>query len=192
MNIGIQINKDLIGNLIILLTDRCKPLYQTKMMKLLFLIDEESTKEKGTPITWLDYKAWELGPVSPDLYFSKNIGYNKLNQYIRFESTGHNNAHIIRPIKSFDDSEFSEWDIEIINNVLNKYGNLTADELIAITHAKGTLWYESVKASNIRFTKDNKTSDISLNFVDLIKTDDYLKSVYYSALENVELKSTLK
>lgn len=192
MNIGIQINKDLIGNLIILLTERCKPLYHTKMMKLLFLIDEESTKEKGTPITWLDYKVWELGPVSPDLFFSKNPGYNKLNQYIKFESTGRNNAHIIRPVKSFDDSEFSEWDIEIINNVLNKYGNLTADELITITHAKGTLWYESVKASNIRFTADNKTSDISLNFVDVIKTDDYLKSVYYSALENVELKSTLK
>lgn len=71
MNLGIQSNKDLVGNLIILLANRCKPLYHTKLMKLLFFIDKEATEVKGTPITWLDYKAWKLGPVSPELFYSK-------------------------------------------------------------------------------------------------------------------------
>lgn len=123
MNLGMQINKDLVGNLIILLADRCKPLYHTKLMKLLFFIDQEATKTKGTPITWLDYKAWRLGPVSPELFYSKNKGFNKFSQFVNFESTGTNNACIVKPIKAFDDSEFSEWDLEIIDNVIQEYGN---------------------------------------------------------------------
>ena len=64
MCLGIQVNKDKIGNLIVLLAGRLKPLYHTKLIKLLYLIDEEAVKDGGIPITWLDYKAWQYGPVS--------------------------------------------------------------------------------------------------------------------------------
>ncbi|MDR1883497.1 MAG: SocA family protein [Prevotella sp.] len=191
MNLGMQINKDLIGNLIILLADRCRPLYHTKLVKLLFFIDQEATITKGTPITWLDYKAWRLGPVSPELYYSKNKGYNKFSRFVSFESSGNNNAYIVKPVKPFDDSEFSELDLEIIDGVIDRYGKLGTGVLVQLTHEKGTLWDKAVHDSDIRFGRDNQTSDKSLNFLELIDNDDYKKSVYYSTLENLELKSTL-
>ena len=191
MNLGIQINKDLVGNLIILLADRCRPLYHTKLMKLMFFIDQEATKTKGTPITWLDYKAWQLGPVSPELFYSKNKGFNKFSKFVNFENTGTNNACIVKPVKSFDNSEFSDWDLEIIEDVLKKYGKLNTDALVQLTHEEGSLWDKAVKESKIKFSIDNKTSDKSLDFLELIDDDNYKKSIYYSTLENLELKSTL-
>jgi uncharacterized phage-associated protein len=192
MNIGIQTNKELIGNLIILLAERCKPLYHTKMMKLLFLIDQEATLESGTPITWLEYKAWKNGPVSQDLYYSKNDGYNKFFNYVSFDKKEKNNSVLVKPVKSFDDSEFSEWDLDIINKVLSLYGQKTSDELIQLTHKQGSLWNKAVEKAGVKFSAKNQTSDEILDFLSLIENDGYKKTVYFSTLENLELKSTLK
>jgi len=191
MNFGIKINKELIENLIIFLAERCKPLYHTKMMKLLFLIDQESTMEKGIPMTWLEYKAWKLGPVSQDIYYSKNEGYNKFSNYVSFDKKLKNNSVLVIPQKKFDDSEFSEWDLEIIDRVLKLYGQKTSDELIQLTHNKDSLWDKTVRRAGVKFSTSNKTSDEVLNFIDLIDNDDYKKSIYFSTLENLEVKSTL-
>lgn len=192
MNLGIETNKELIGNLIIFLANRCRPLYHTKMMKLLFLIDQEAVLEKGIPITWLEYKAWKLGPVPQDLFYSKNDGYNKFSDYISFEKKKGNNSVLVKPVKDFDDSEFSEWDLEIIDRVLNQYGQKTAGQLIFLTHEKDSLWDKTVKKAGIKFSADNRTSDKVLNFLELIDNDDYKKTIYFSTLENLELKSTLR
>lgn len=191
MSQGIQMNIELVGNLIILLAERCKPLHHTKMMKLLFLIDEESTRVKGAPITWLDYKAWKFGPVSPELFYSKNKGYNKLSRFVSFENAGGNNSCSVKPVKPFDNSEFSEWDLEIIESVIAKYGKLNTSKLIDITHENNSLWKKTVREHGIRFSEENMTSDKSLDFLKLIDTDRYKKSVYYSTLENIEIQSTL-
>jgi len=192
MNLGIQINKELIGNLLILLAERCKPLYHTKMMKLLFLIDQKATLEKGAPLTWLEYKAWKRGPVSQDLFYSKNEGHNKFSNYVHFDKKDKHNSVLVRPIRDFDDSEFSEWDLEIIEKVLSVYGQKTADELIQVTHEKDSLWYKTISKSGVKFSTDNQTSDEVLNFLELIDDDGFKKSIYFSTLENLELKSTLK
>ena len=63
MCLGMYTNRNLIGNILILLSTRCKPLYHTKLLKLLYLIDEEATKRTGTPLTWLSYNVWQFGPV---------------------------------------------------------------------------------------------------------------------------------
>lgn len=157
----------------------------------MFFIDQEATQTKGTPITWLDYKAWKLGPVAPEVFLAKNRGYNTFYQFVNFEKTGEKNACIVRPVKEFDDSEFSDWDLEIIENALKKYGRLSNDKLIDLTHEEGSLWDKAIKESRIRFSQDNKTSDKSLDFLELIEDDEYKKSIYYSTLENLELKSTL-
>lgn len=185
-----KINKDLIGNIVVFLAERCKPLYQTKLLKLLYLIDEEATKRTGAPITWLSYNVWQFGPVSEDVYFSKLEGYNKLSEFVRFENV-RDNSFIIKPITKFNDAEFSELDMEIINEVVEKYGSKTTQQLIDITHAKGSLWDETKKRANIQFSKNNKTSDVTLNFLNLIEDDGLKKTVYYAAMENVELASTL-
>ena len=190
MCVGMRKNKELIGNMIILLAERYKPLYLTKLLKLLYLIDEESVKKTGAPITWLSYKAWQFGPVSEDVYSSKCLGYNKFSQYVDFISIEENKV-LVSSVSKFDDSEFSELDMVIIEDSLCRYGQMTGSELIDITHAEGSLWDKSVKEAGVKFTKSNKTSDIELNFVDLLKDDNFKRTLYYSTLENIQFQATL-
>jgi len=191
MCIGMKVNKDLIGNISVFLAERCsKPLYHTKLLKLLYLIDEEAAKRSGAPITWLSYNVWQYGPVSEDIYFSKQKGYNKLSEFVRFENTG-KDAYVIKSIVQFDRSELTDLDMEIINDVVDKYGHMTVKQLIDITHAKGSLWETTKKRAGIQFSGDNKTSDVTLNFAELLGDDGFKKTIYYSTLENIELQSTL-
>jgi uncharacterized phage-associated protein len=190
MCIGMRINKNLIGNIIILLADRCKPLYHTKLLKILYLIDEEATKRTGAPITWLSYNVWQYGPVSEDVYFSKINGLNKFSEFIRFEHvTGE--KYIIKPVSQFDDTDFSELDLHIIDYVIKEYGHLNSKQLVNILHSKNSLWEKTKRMAGIQFSEQNKTSPITLNFAELLDNDGFKKTVYYNTLENIELQSTL-
>ncbi|GHT50651.1 hypothetical protein AGMMS49982_06360 [Bacteroidia bacterium] len=190
MCIGMKVNKNLIGNLAILLAERCKPLSHTKLLKLLYLIDEEAVNRTGSPVTWLSYNVWQYGPVSEDIYFSKMEGYNKLSEFVRFDTLPDNTVEIM-PIAKFSNGEFCEIDLEIIDDIIGKYGNMTAKQLVEITHAKGSLWERTKTAHDIQFTDSNKTSDITLDFAKLVGDDGFRKSVYYATVENIELASTL-
>jgi uncharacterized phage-associated protein len=190
MCVGMKINKNLIGNTVVFLAERCQPLYHTKLLKLLYLIDEEATNRTGAPITWLTYNVWQFGPVSEDIYFSKTEGHNKLSDFIRFENVD-DNLFIIKPIKKFSNAELSDTDMEIINDIVVKYGNMTTKQLVDLTHAEGSLWHKTKKRAGIQFSDANKTSDITLNFADLVENDGFKKTIYYAALENVEFQSTL-
>lgn len=190
MCIGLKINKELIGNLLIYLSEQCKPLYHTKLLKLLYLIDEESVKETGAPITWLSYSVWQFGPVSEDIYFSKIDGFNKFHGFVKFDHISEN-KHIVRPVSSFDGSEFSNLDLRIIKDTLNKYGHLNIKQLIEVTHSKDSLWEKTKKKYGIQFSGQNKTSAITLDFSNLLTDDDFKKTVYYNTLENIELQSVL-
>ncbi|GHT87795.1 hypothetical protein FACS189474_1540 [Bacteroidia bacterium] len=190
MCIGMKINKNLIGNIMVLLAERCKPLYHTKLLKILYLIDEEATKRTGAPITWLSYNVWQYGPVSEDVYFSKIDGLNKFADFVRFDYIK-GDQYIIKPITAFDDSDFSELDLQIIDDIIEKYGHLNAKQLVDIVHAKGSLWEKTKNASDIQFSKQNKTSPVTLNFAELLHEDNFKKTIYYNTLENIEVQSTL-
>jgi uncharacterized phage-associated protein len=63
-----RINNDKIGNVLNYFASQIDYLSMTKTLKLLYILDETSIKETGTPVTWLDYKVWENGPVAIDVY----------------------------------------------------------------------------------------------------------------------------
>ena len=183
----IAINRDLVGNLMIYLATECKPLYHTKLIKLLYLIDEESTRRNVSPLTWLSYKAWKLGPVSQEVYYSKNASENRFAGYVRFVHK--KDAVLVEPVAVFDDSEFSDLDLEVMRDVVNVYGKMSSDDLIAITHAENSLWRKTVDENGIRFCKENNTSDIDIDFSELIDHDGMKKTVFFSALEGKWLES---
>ena len=43
-------------------TMKQKYLYSTKLIKLLYIIDEKSVLSTGTPISWLTYYVYKMGP----------------------------------------------------------------------------------------------------------------------------------
>ena len=44
---------------------------------------------------------------------------------------------------------FSECEISMMDEVLAKYGNMTATELVAETHQKGSLWYQTASRTGL-------------------------------------------
>ena len=53
-----------IGNTVVYLADRIENLSKTKLLKLLYILDEISIKKSGIPMLNLKYKVWKFGPVS--------------------------------------------------------------------------------------------------------------------------------
>jgi uncharacterized phage-associated protein len=189
MSLGIQVNKDKIGNLIVLLADRLKPLYHSKLIMLLYLIDEEAVKDGGIPITWLDYKVWQYGPVALETYFIQEEP-NIFDSYI--EKSKKTDATIIKPRVSFDDSEFSDYDLEIIERVITKFGHMTSKDLVKLTHKEGTLWDIAKKENHINFDASNTTSDYSLDFTRIISDDELKLSNFKGAKETMMFRAQIE
>lgn len=191
-SLGIQINRELIGNLIILLSDKCTPLYHTKLLKLLYLIDEEAIKDSGVPITWLDYKVWQYGPVDPATYFNLNTYFDEyilLRNCISYQG---DTSVIIESKKKFDNNEFSEYDLEIINRVIEKYKNKTAAQLVAITHRPGGLWDLTSKENDLDFSSSiANVSNVSIDMSRLVKDDAIKYTNYKEAFDKMGFMSTL-
>ena len=189
-SLGVQGNKELVGNLIILLAKKCAPLYHTKLIKLLYLIDEEAIRERGIPITWLDYKVWQYGPVDPAVFYIRNF-----SEYISSETTtsidGNAATTIISPKKEFDDDEFGEYDLEIIEKTLVKYQNKTANELVNITHKVGSPWDLTKKENDLDFSIAN-ISDVSIDMSRIVKNDPVKYANYKEAYEGMSFMSVLK
>ena len=189
-SLGVQGNKELVGNLIILLAKKCASLYHTKLIKLLYLIDEEAIRERGIPITWLDYKVWQYGPVDPAVFYIRNF-----SEYISSETTtsidGNAATTIISPKKEFDDDEFSEYDLEIIEKTLVKYQNKTANELVNITHKVGSPWDLTKKENDLDFSIAN-ISDVSIDMSRIVKNDPVKYANYKEAYEGMSFMSVLK
>lgn len=169
-----------IGNGIIYLAERIKPLYKTKLLKLLYLLDEGSVKRSGFPMFALDYRAWRMGPVAKELYVDIAEGANLLKEYVRVEREANNDR--IEPVKPFDDGEFSDREMELLANMTEAHQRRKASDLIDITHDPKSLWHELVEEKGLleEFESGKRnTSDLVLDLGRLV-IDDPLKSRIYA------------
>lgn len=182
-----------IGNTIIYIVNRIRPAYFTKVLKLLYILDETSVKETGVPFTWLDYKVWKMGPVPVLVYnelrdvLPSRPNDSLLSQFISVKSTANpsdkeRESFIISSMAKFCDDEFSEYDIELMDKIIKSYGGKTASELIDILHSEGSLWHNIVteKDLTLDFSLMQNRSDFSISFTDLIK-DSEIKQLSYKA-----------
>lgn len=129
---------DRIGNLLVYLTEKLGPMPKTKLLKLIYIIEEESVKQSGTTFTELSYTYLPMGPVST--FVNKQIDKNRdtLGSYINIESKG--SAKVISPAAAFNDDEFSDFDIQLMDSVIKNFGHLKVQELIDYTHRDGSPW----------------------------------------------------
>jgi len=187
MCLGISVNKEKTGNLLRLLSESIQPLYHTKLLKLLYLIDEESIEQIGCPVTWLDYKAWRLGPVSEPVFYDK-FKTVVFPEYIRFEDDDRGKR--VYSKGNFDDGEFSEFELKLIKNIIEKYKFSSAEQLIDITHKEGGLWDRTVKENNIEFEDEAPVSPFILDFRMLIAGTE--KEVLYDEVkESLDFEASL-
>ena len=101
---------------------------QTLLYKFLSYLDFFSIEKLGTPALELKYRAYKNGPVPVGIYNNRE-GYQ--TDCFKFEKRG-TNRFIIISTKEADLDYFSEFEIEIMNYLLDKYikNNLDMKKII--------------------------------------------------------------
>lgn len=173
---------DKIGNTIIYFANHIKSLSKTKILKIIYLLDETSVKQYGIPFLNLQYKVWQLGPVNTDIYSDLSPEHTLLKDFIKlnFKKTG---ECYIEPKKKFHDDEFSQIELQLLDTVIKKYGHLSARELIKICHRPSTIWYKIAKENGLleSFRKRHKnTSDYYIDLSQHLSTDKHKTELYNS------------
>lgn len=193
-----------IGNLLNYLSTRIPQLSMTKALKLLYLIDETSYMRTGVPVTWLDYKVWEMGPVAEELYnelkYDQSLVYGgqpiSLESFIRTEKkTGADGQQqiTIYPKDGYNLGDFSAYEKELVDNIIDRFGSYTAKQLIDLLHEKNTLWHKCVTENELKlnFTMYGKKSNHTIDFAGLIKDDPMLQLAAQSAFESMQLQEEM-
>lgn len=192
-----RINNDKIGNVLNYFASQIEYLSMTKTLKLLYILDETSIKETGTPVTWLDYKVWEKGPVAIDVYneITKQETFNyqgkelSLLQAIelekKFNAERNSDEIYLKPKGNFDNSIFNRYELELLELIVFKYGNWNASELIEFLHEEGSLWHKMVSKHDLKnhFKKISKITNHSIEFNDLLKDNPILQMAAKSSFE---------
>lgn len=193
-----------IGNLLNYLSVRIPNLSMTKALKLLYLIDETSYMRTGVSVTWLDYKVWEMGPVAEELYnelrYDQSILQNgepiNLEGFIQTETTEAQNGQtqiIIHPKGDYSLDEFSSYEAELIDNVIDRFGTYTAKQLINLLHEENTLWHKYVSENDLKlnFQVYGKKSNHTIDFAELIKDDPIKQLAAQSAFESMQIQEEI-
>jgi uncharacterized phage-associated protein len=177
-----------IGNTILYLCENIKGVSKTKLLKLLYLLEERSVLETGTPFLNINFEVWKLGPVAKEIFISiedsrMSESQGWIDDYITCKRHLFKKGTFLMPNNQFDDSEFSDSDIHLMDTIIKEFGDKSANELIAVTHRETCLWYKVAKENNLlgKFKDGTQSSsDCKIEFKDIISDDPQKLSKYNS------------
>jgi uncharacterized phage-associated protein len=188
-----QINK--IGNAIIYLSQTLTGLNKTKILKLLFLLEEASIKKYGYPFFNIDFQLWKHGPVVKDIYIDLcDENPNLLDEFIKRDVQDASNF-IAK--KTFCDDEFSDNDIEVMDLIATFAKQKNAKYLVNHTHDHNSLWRKSAIKYGILELLEGElmnSTDYEIDFNLLFENaeSNYLKERFEASKENREFVRQLK
>jgi uncharacterized phage-associated protein len=184
---------DKIGNALVYLTKNVGDPSITKLLKLLFFLEEESIRKYGYPFFGVDFKIWVRGPVLENVYF--DFEQNSLAIFKEYVKRDPLDKDLWAPNKEFDDSEFSDNDIKCLDEICRLARHKTSHDLVALSHKKGSLWERN--ASEYGVYKDLVSEKLSttnhlIDFSLLLEGNEFLKERYENAKENLDVIKSLK
>lgn len=177
-----QIEK--VGNAIIYLSSKLPNLSKTKALKLIYILDELSIKKSGIPFFNLKYKVWKFGPVSEEIFIDLSSETTLLKKFI--ERTSEDGVTIIRPVTEFNDDEFSDNDINLLDSVIEKFGDKSAKELIYYTHRKNSPWHNAASENSVLELLEKEeinNTELLIDMSSLINHDERKKMIYSEFIE---------
>ena len=122
--------------------------FKTRLNKLLSFSDFAHFKYFGYSISGVKYAAINMGTV-PDQY---SLIYSLMEKegYIKTESVNihGNEVDEFEPLKKFDESIFSESEIDILKKVLDEFETKSTAEIMNISH-KELAWKENEKSKSL-------------------------------------------
>lgn len=192
-NIYTKDQLDKLGNAIIFLCDRISPLSKTKLLKLVYLIEELSVKKYGVPFFNIRFDVWKLGPVSRDLYAEITSEPNLLENYITKESW--DSVVFVKSKQKFCDDEFNDLELDLLEDIAKAYKSYTADQLINLTHRKHSPWYTTAQKNGLLEHFENgsaNTSDVEIDLSSLIEGDSQKLALFKGHKEFLDHSKRLK
>jgi uncharacterized phage-associated protein len=183
-----------IGNAIIYIAERMPNLSKTKLLKLIYLLDEFSIISYGIPFFDLEYKLWRAGPVNTDIYSELSSDSHLLKDFIKLNFSEKGECYI-SPKKKFDNSEFSDNEIEILEIIVKAYRKYSAKQLVELCHRPSTLWYRIAQEKGVLelFESGEKsTTDFTIPLSDNIKDDKLKMSIYNEHKEFLNFSKRFK
>jgi len=186
---------DKIGNTLIYLSENIPFLSKTKALKLLYILDAVSVKNNGIPFCNLKYEVWQFGPVAKDIFIELSDKPKMLADYI--ELFYHNNRTFIKPKKQFNDDEFTGNNIDLLNHYVAECNSkkINADDLVDFLHNENSLWSKTAKKEGLLELFNLNllnSSNIEIDFSELLEDNSLLKNKYQNYLENEEFSTFVK
>lgn len=197
------LNNEKIGNVLRYFAQHIAYLPSMKAIKLLFFLDLRAIQEKGVPVTWLEYKAWKFGPVPSSIWAEMRHGVvtvdstfrdcslEKFLEIQRFENEESGNIEINLEAKgTFDDSEFSAYEVGLLGRIVGEFGNLSGYQLSQLSHEENGPWAKVVELHKLekRFLLGDLTPEVSIDLAAEI-SDDHKFEAYLAAKEALERKA---
>jgi len=182
-----------LGNTLIYLCNNLEKSSKTHLLKFVFIIEEISILKFGIPFFDLRFDLWKLGPVSKDLYVELTDELNLLEPYITKETK--EGATMVYPKKEFSDDEFSDNEMRLLDEILNRFKYCTAGELINFTHKKNSPWYNTALRNGVlELLESGKmtTTNIEINLSEMIADDKDKLGLYNSHKEFLFQSKNLK
>lgn len=187
MNFGITVNKDKNGALLAYIAKNVPGINLRKLLKIVYLIDERFMELRGFPLTWFEYYAWEKGPVAPDVYAVKNGAFSEYVTCHRNDA-GQNIIESVLPhryhvLKQMD--VFSSYEMGVIDDILFRYADKSADELSELTHETDSLWSRVVAENGLTFVTDSR-SEVPVPLTLLNDGNEEKQDTYAEAMEYMQ------
>ena len=180
-----------LGNAVMYVAARAKYPYKTEVLKLLYLMEERMVLQHHIPLLSIPFSVWRLGPVSVDVFEELSDGPALLGDFITLQFNGQGIR--VTPSKEFDPDEFSDAELQVMKDVMDRYGNMNSDELIALTHKEGSLWRETAKEHGLLEDFDQRRANSSTVVIDMgrqLCSDD--REYYNEPLENRQAANLLR
>lgn len=188
---------DKLGNALIFLCQKLSPYNQvskTHLLKLIFIIEEVSIKKFGVPFFNLRFDVWKLGPVSKDLFVELSDEPALLFDYLTKEEVEKGRFSIC-PKREFSDDEFTDNEMEILEQVAERFKYCTAKELINFTHRKNSPWYNAAQKHGLVDALESgqiNTTDIEIDLSEIIQEEEDKLAIYKSHKEFLIQSKSLK
>lgn len=186
---------DKIGNAVVYLAERIKPLSKTKLLKLIYLIEEYSVKTYGLPFFNLDFTVWKLGPVSRDIFVELSSEEPVLlARYIGTNLEVDANINIFPKVK-FSDDEFTDNEMKLLEHITDTFKDYSASDLVQLTHRKHSLWYLTASEHGVlEYLEEGKmnSTEILIDFSRLLNSTPVKKAIYDDQRDYLDNSQSLK
>ena len=184
-------NRRKLGNAVLYIAKRAKYPYKTEILKLLFLMEERMVQQYHVPMLAIPYSVWRLGPVSVEVFEELSDGPVLLSDFISLELNG--SGIKVTPKREFIDDEFSDAELQVMEQVMEKYGGMNSEQLIKETHKEGSLWYDTAKENGLLEDFEQKRANSSNIIIDMGRhlCPDH-REYYEEVLENRQMANMLR